>query len=273
VSFVEMVGRAILRASCARARVGIMTGFLIAFLAAFGVADRAFGEIIANLQPVSGVSGFYSDTASYSIADINAAGGIVIGDVLFDSFSVVPTSSVGAASPGAASILLTGVEVNGDFGFKVNALWTASATQWINDTLTFHASLLPESVAQGQAFVGNDLYITAVGGANTLGGIASISENLFANYPGLHGPSFAGDFVYYTSAGDQYLRDGTTFAPIANLWAVKAIGVSGGTGTRGAMTLSEFFEILHSVPEPSTIVLLGVGAFGIAGFAWRKRKG
>ena len=153
-----------MRALCGPARAGIARGILIAFLAALGCADKAFGEIITHLQPICGASGIFSDTASYSIAEINAAGGIAIGNNIFDSFSVTPSASAKASSPTAASIWITGFEINGDYGFKVDSLWTASSKQWVDDSITFHASLLEESVAQGHAFHGNALYVTAVGG-------------------------------------------------------------------------------------------------------------
>jgi hypothetical protein len=272
VSFVELVLRAILRAFCAPARAGSAGGFLIAFLAALGCADKTFGEIITHLQPIRGCAGVFADTKSYSIAEINAAGGIAIGNNLFDSFSVTPSASKKAASPTETSIQITAVEVNGDYGFRVNALWTASAGQWVDDTMTFHASFSEEAAAQGHAFVGNSLYITAVGGANTEGGIASISENLYRNYPGFGEPSLANEFTYYAGQGDENLRDTATFSPVADLWVVKDIGVSGGTGQRGVMGVSEFYETFDSAPEPSTLVLLGMGAFGMAGFARRNGR-
>jgi hypothetical protein len=58
----------------------------------------------------------------------------------------------------------------------------------------------------------------------------------------------------------------------ADLWIVKDIGVSGGTGEQGVMGLSQFYETFHETPEPSTLVLLGMGAIGMAGFVRRKGR-
>jgi hypothetical protein len=272
VSFVKMAVRDTLRASCARARLGIAASVLVIFLTTFGFADSVFGEIITYLQPISGVSGVSSDPASYSIAEINAAGGIVVGNILFDTFRVTPSSSAGASAPTAASIEITGVEVDGEYGFKVNSLWMASAGEWVDTAMTYHASLLEGAVAEGHVIDGNALYITAVGGANTTSGIASISETLYANYPTMREPSLVKEFTYYTGSSDESLWDTGEFGPVTSLWVVKDIGVSGGTDRKGAMAMSEFYQTFSEAPEPSALVLLGIGVLGIAGFAWRHRR-
>ena len=270
MSFSELTNRDTLRASCAPARLGIATSFLVAFLTILGFGNLAFGEIVASLQSISGVSGVSSDSESYSIADINANGGIVIGDILFDSFSVT-SSSLNAVAPTAASIQITGVDIDGAYGFQVNAAWTASGGQSVDTTITFHASVLPTAVAQGKAFDGNALYMTAVDGANTTGGNASISERLFAAYPGLGGSSFAHEFTYYTTDADESLGGEAKFAPVTGMWVKKDIAVTGGVGPGGVMHLSEFYETFQA-PEPSALALLAIGAVGPLGYLWRRRS-
>jgi hypothetical protein len=260
------------RTSCASLRLRIATGFLVALLATLGFADAASAGIIANLQPVSGASGIYSDTTSYSLADINAAGGIIIGDKLFDSFSVTSSASPNSIAPTAADIQVTAVDIDGDYGLKFNALWMASGGQWVDSTLVFHASLLPTAVAQGHGIVGNSLYFTGVAGANTTGGIASISENIYADHPARGESSFAEEFIYYMTPTNKSTQDSVEFAPVTDLWVVKDIGVSGGVGPNGVMHLSEFYQTFQQAPEPSTLVLSAVGLFGLAAFAWRKRR-
>jgi hypothetical protein len=269
------VNRGFPRGSCPRVRRGVAAGFLVALLTAFGFADFAFGEIIANLQPITGASGNSADTASYYITDINAAGGIAIGDLLFDSFTVTSSSSGNAIAPTASSIEITAVDVNGDYGFRVNSSWLASGGQSADTTITFHASLLPNAIAEGQQVVGNALYTTGVGGAGTTGGIASISENLYAQYSGSGGSSFADEFNYYISSTNKQTLDTATFAPLTDFWVVKDVSVSGGAGSGGVMSLSEFYETFHEMgqqaPEPSTLALSAVGLLGLAAFTWRKR--
>ena len=264
------------RGSCPRVRGGVATGFLVALLTAFGLADVAFGEIIANLQPISGAAGNSADGASYYIADIDAAGGIAIGDLFFSSFTVTSSSSGNAIAPTASSIKITAVDVNGDYGFKVDSSWTASGGQSVDTTITFHASLLPDAIAEGHQVVSNSLYTTSVGGAGTTGGIASISENLYAQYSGSGVSSSADEFNYYISATNKQTLDTATFAPLTDFWVVKDVSVSGGAGPGGVMSLGEFYETFHEaaqqVPEPSTLALSAVGVLGLAAFSWRKRR-
>jgi hypothetical protein len=96
-----------------------------------------------------------SDSNYYTIADIQAAGGIIIGDKLFDYFSVVATATAGALAPNAAAISITPVQVNGDYGMKFNGGWSALAGQIVNSTIQFHASILP--AYSGYLFEDNSL--------------------------------------------------------------------------------------------------------------------
>jgi hypothetical protein len=272
VSNFYLAERSVLRTRRASASLGIAAGLFVGFFTTCGFVGSSFGEIISCLQPVAGTSGVYSDTGSYSIADINAAGGIVVGDKRFDLFSVTSSSSKGAFSPTAEDIEITGVRIAGDEGFRVNALWTALAGKWVDTTITYRASLVDARIAQGHAIVGNALFMTAVGGKITTGGIASISEDLYANHPGEGESSFAEEFAYYVDSDDNSVSEAMRFTPITHLWVVKDIGVSGGDGKKGVMALSEFYQTFRQAPEPSTLVLAGIGAIGLAGFVWRKRR-
>ena len=147
----------------------------------------------------------------------------------------------------------------------------AAGGEWVNSTLQYHVSVLPDAIAQGCAIVGNSLYITGIDAIDTTGGIASISENLYAQYPGSGSPPAAYEGVYYMSPTNNQTLYTKTFAPVTNLWVVKDIGVSGGSGP-GIMHMSEFYQTFQQAPEPSTLVLSAVGMLGLAAFAWRKRR-
>jgi hypothetical protein len=281
VSFVFLVRRSTLRALRGAARAGVFRRALVAlcFLLTFGLGDLARGEIIADLQAVSGVPGLLSDSAFYSITDITAAGGIVIGDVLFSDFRVTyPPTTPYVSAPEPTAINITPVEVNGDYGFRVDAGWSAWGQHSVGTSITYHATILPDAVADGRAFIGNSLYMTGYGGRDTTLGVVSISESLFKKEPMLPPPdTFVDESVYFQSSTVKNLLDSSTFDPITDMWVQKGIVVNGGTSASGVMTLTEFVQTFHqtpgsSIPEPSSLVLLGMGAFGLVAFAWRKRR-
>ena len=95
--------------------------------------------------------------------------------------------------------------------------------------------------------------------------------------------------TYFPNAIDHTETDGFSlaFGPSGTLYATGWDGNSSGKMEYGTLSLTTgaFTEIAASpvswagslaspVPEPSTFVLLGVGAFGVFGYrSWRSRKG
>jgi hypothetical protein len=263
----------------ARGVVSIAVVLTIATLATFAPPTTAVGEpIVAQLQPVQGED-LLRDPVSYTIAEIIDAGGIIIGDKLFDQFSVVTTKSQNAIAPGIGEIAVTPIQVlkpgammGGDYGMKFNGPWSAPAGQLADSTIEFRASILPEYVDMGYAFKDNALWLTAFGVSNnTDAGAVSVSENLYHDHPSQGGAPFVNKFAYYINPSDNDLRDEQDFEPVTEMWVLKDVVAYGGTGTVGTVHLSEFYQTFSQVPEPGTFGLLAIaGIMGLIGFGRRR---
>ncbi len=277
------INRNALFSVCARA-AKYSVALLIAFSATFIFAGLASGEIIADLQPDPNVPGRLIDPEpdGYTIQEIIDAGGIIIGDKLFDAFHVTTVKSDGAIAPGANEIAITPIQIikdgaplGGDFGMIFNAIWSAPGGGLADSTIEFRATILPEYVDRGFAFKDNALWITAFGIGNTEPpGIVSVSENVWAQHPSQQPQDpIVNKFVYYRTDEDKQLLDEKVFdEPITQIWITKDVGANGGVGLTGVAHLSEFYQTFSQVPEPGTLALLGFGAIGMFAYAWRKRR-
>ena len=189
------------------------------FLAAVVCSGPALANPIqANLQYV-GAPACTPIRPHTTFQNVDTAGGIVVWDKLFDLFTVTTATRGGGVAPEATDIKVTGVEVNGNYGLRFNALWSAGGGQLADSTIQFYASVLPAYVAQGYVFEDNTLWLSAYGNTTSQGQIA-ITENLSAQ---LAGPSFSDKEVWYTSPTDNQVSVASQFAPITAMWVVKDV--------------------------------------------------
>jgi hypothetical protein len=221
----------------------------------------------ASANPLNGVLG-----QQYIVSDIIAANGIYIGGILFDSFSVVTTKSSGSVAPDATEISVTPVQISGSYGMQFDAVWNAAGGGLADSTIEFRAT----APSPSYAFTGNDLWLTAYGIAGTNPpGIVAVSENLYASNPATIPPpkSFVNELAYYRNDSDNQTSVEGSFAPVTQMWVIKDVGANGGVGDTGVAHLSQFYQTFTQVPEPSTIVLLGIGGLGLLGYVLRRRQG
>jgi hypothetical protein len=210
---------------------------------------------------------------AYSLTDVNVAGGIIVGDKLFDDFTVTTTKSVGAVAPGLAEIAVTGVYINSggvqnELGLKFNSGWSAQTNQIADSTITFRVGILEPQLSQGFLIVDNSLWIDAYGAS--AGAIVSVSENVYLTDPRL-GPatSVANKLVWYSKTSENTFDHEDFAVPAAEIWVVKDVIANGGVDANGLGHLSQFYNTFSQVPEPATLALLGLG--GLAA-AWRRKR-
>jgi len=206
---------------------------------------------------------------SPTIAEIQAAGGLIVGDKLFDDFRVTSVAVPGALAPDASAIAVTAVKVGDDYGLRFNGGWVAPAGQSANTTIKFHVAVVDPFLSQGWLLKDNALYMTAFGILpQSANGSISISENVYASdIDQGHSDPVANKMVYYISDSNKHLYDESDFLDssgnlltLSEIWVVKDIIVFGGPGSNGLAHLSEFFQTFSQVPEPAAIFVLACGS-------------
>jgi hypothetical protein len=212
-----------------------------------------------------------------SIAEVNAQGGLLVGDKLFTDFSVVSSGNA-PFLPTAADIRISGLLSDGDYGVSFNGPWFALTNQVLDTTIKFKVSVFPENT--GVLIKDNTLGLTAFA-VNNSDAFVSITENVYSAPPP-QSQSIADKFVFATATSSALLDHenfhDATGGPAAfpEVWVVKDILLYGGStavpGHPGAF-LSEFTQSFSQtqVPEPQAIALLACALPGIALVLWRRR--
>jgi hypothetical protein len=197
------------------------------------------------------------------------AGGLVVGDKIFSEFDVTGIAAGGAFVPGADSVLVRGGQNDetGDYGLQFRLAWIVGTNQLINANIDFKVSIAP---GYDPWFMEDAVLFLMTAGATGTGAVNAAELIYDSSFMGnclaaLDVSREFGDGGSDLINQSQFVLDGELVLA-KEIWAETGIIISGGTG--GTAQLTEVFMLYSQVPEPTTIILLGLGALALI----RKRK-
>lgn len=226
----------------------------------------ALALLLANTAQAAIIWDLGGTQNAVTLAEVNQAGGIIVGDKLFSDFVVTPSSTIGAQSPDYG-ITVRGINVGGELGLNFFGGWTAFQNQIVDTTIKFKVSIMPPEVDQGWLIVDNSLTMLAYGAAGS--GQVAITENVYsvdpdtvAN-PGLF--KLADKYVYYNTVSSQTYDHKEFTQGLTEIWVVKDVVASGGVEPGGSASISNFRQTFSQIPEPASFMLLSSGVLLIVG--------
>ncbi len=227
--------------------------------------------IVAGLTAISSTAA-RADFQSALLSDLIAGGGpngngtLIVGDKVFGNFDGFSTINTGGAT-GPTSNEIT---VTGEFGNTAapgidfqSAFWSVAGNsaggQSIDTKFTFTVTSL-----SGQTIEDASMLLGGSGTRN--GGTLHIGETITDN-----GTPVASLLVTNLLPSDHEF-----FAALhTSLFVQKDVALvapqTSSTDVTSAAFLSDFDQRFSEQPEPSSVILMGLGVLGMVGYRWRRR--
>ena len=190
--------------------------------------------------------------------------GLEVGDKIFSGFDVTGIAAGGAFAPSDDSVLVRGGQNDetGDYGLQFRIAWLVGTEQIINANIDFKVSIDPD---YDPWFMEDAVLFLMSAGATGTGSVSANEIIYDSSFMG--NPLAALDVSREYGDGGSDLIDHSQFVldeePVLakEIWVETSIIISGGTG--GTAQLTEVFMLYSQVPEPTTIILLGLGSLAL----------
>ena len=192
---------------------------------------------------------------------------LTVDDKVFDfTNSTFNTVNTGGANGPTASQVFVIPEAGSPPGIEFqSALWNINGIQSIDSTFNFTVTALG-----GNKIADGEMNLLSFGARN--GGLVAITETLRTN----PGNVFLTSLLVNSNTGNA---SDHVFLPSyqQSITVSKDVSISGNTAgsTDGVgasfASLSTFDQRFSENPEPSSVVLLGLGVLGMVGYRWRRR--
>jgi hypothetical protein len=190
-----------------------------------------------------------------------------INDQTYQDFSYSGTSNPPGFQIPAGSIQTTPITTPGNPGLQWSAGWGASTASGVLE----QDSLFQYAVTSTSGIT--DLSLSIAGAGFTGTGSINVDETacLGAMLPSCTGGTIVTLHVFDSSSGEQ-LFDEVNFSGVGLVSVSKDLLVQAGTNGSAEVSVltDQFSEGQSTVPEPSTLSMMGAGVLALAGFARRK---